>query len=641
MGTSILNIGISGLNAAQAGLLTTGHNISNASTPGYNRQQVIQGTNTPVLSGSGFFGQGTNIQSVKRVYNQFLAAQVSTAQTQAEQLATYSSQIAQIDNLLADPSAGLSPAVQGFFNSVQEVAANPSSIPARQAMLSAGQSLVARFQGLDQRMTEIREGGNGQITASVATVNSIALQVADLNERITVASAAAGNQPPNDLFDLRDQLIADLNKEIRVTTTIDQAGNFNVFIGNGQALVVGRQTNKLVAVQATDDAARIEVGIVTPSGKSVPLQESMISGGKLGGVVAFRRETLDPAQNALGRIAFGIAQTFNDQHRHGQDLTGTLGGDFFKPNASLAATASTLNTSTASVTVTLDDASQLITSDYRLSYDGTNYKLTRLSDSKNWTAATLAGVPPAGEPQGFSLAAGSALASGDSFLVRPTRAGARDIGLALNDPRGIAAAAPTRSGAAVANSGTAEISAGSANAGLPLDASLRQPVTITFNDPPTTFNVSGTGTGDPTNVAFTPGADITYNGSTVQISGMPAVGDVFTVGANTGGVADNRNALALGQLQTRPTLVGGTANYQSAYSQLVGEVGNKSREIDVTLTAQENVVRQATDTMQSMSGVNLDEEASNLLRYQQAYQASARMIDIAGRLFDALIGIGR
>lgn len=641
MGSSILNIGVTGLNAAQAGLLTTGHNISNASTPGYNRQQIVQSANTPLLTGSGFFGQGTNVQTVKRVYSQFLSAQVTAAETQAEQLSTYSDQIAQIDNLLADPSAGLSPSLQAFFKSVQEMAANPASIPARQAVLSSAQGLVSRFRGLDQRMTEVREGTNSRIAAGVSAVNSFAQQIADLNERITVASSAAGNQPPNDLLDQRDQLLADLNKEIRVTTTADQAGNFNVFIGNGQALVVGKQTSTLVAVQAADDAARIEVGIVTPTGSSVSLQESMITGGKLGGLVAFRRETLDPAQNALGRIAIGFARTFNDQHRLGQDLGGALGGDFYAPFAAFPATASKLNTSGATVDVSITAVSQLTTSDYRLSYDGSNYTLVRLADNKSWSAATLGGVPPTGEPQGFSLAASGALASGDSFLVRPTRSGARDIALTISDPRNIAAAAPIRSGAAAANTGTGKISAGSVSPGLPLAANLRQPVTITFNDPPTTFNVSGTGTGNPTNIAYTPGSDISYNGWTVQINGTPAATDAFTVISNTGAVADNRNALRLGQLQTEQTLVGGSASYQSAYSQLVSEVGNKARETEVTLTAQENLVKQATDTMQSMSGVNLDEEATNLLRYQQAYQASARMIDIAGKLFDELIGIGR
>ncbi|MDP1957652.1 MAG: flagellar hook-associated protein FlgK, partial [Rhodocyclaceae bacterium] len=234
MASGIFSVAVSGLNVAQAGVLTTGHNIANASTPGYSRQRIVQTTNSPQFTGSGFIGKGANVETIQRVYSQFLGSQVLSAQTGAAEMDSYLAQIRQIDNLLADPNAGLSPAMAGFFKGVQEVAANPASIPARQSMLSASQSLVGRFQSIDQRLREIREGVNSQITSEITLINSYAKQIADVNQRIIVAQAAGSAVPANDLLDQRDQLIAELNKEIRVTTLQQSDGAYSIFIGNGQ-----------------------------------------------------------------------------------------------------------------------------------------------------------------------------------------------------------------------------------------------------------------------------------------------------------------------------------------------------------------------------------------------------------------------
>lgn len=640
MGSSVFNIGVSGLAAAQAGLLTTGHNISNASTPGFNRQQIVQSTNTPQFTGAGYFGQGTNVTTVQRVYNQFLASQTLSAQTRLSELNAYADQIRQVDGLLADSSAGLSTALNDFFRGVHEVAANPASIPARQSMLSMAQALVGRFQSVDGRLNEIRDGVDTQLASTVADINSYTTQIAALNQRIILAQAAGPGQPANDLLDQRDQLIAQLNQQVRVTTLTESDGSLSVFIGNGQAVVVGAQSYGLATMQSGEDASRMTVGITLASGGTAALPEAMLSGGTLGGLLAFRRESLDTAQNALGRIALGLAETFNAQHRLGQDLTGALGGNFFTAPAPQVITPNNPpNGGTAAIGVAVASAANLTTSDYRLTANGGgNYTLVRLSDSTTVFSATV--LPQTVDGLTISLASGAANA-GDSFLIQPTRAAAHDIAVALTDARSIAAAAPIRTAASNGNSGTGAIGAGSVNAPPPVNANLTQTVTITFNNPPTTFDVAGTGTGNPAGVAYTAGGSISYNGWTVQIGGTPAAGDVFTISANSAGVADNRNALLLAGLQTGKTLAGGTASYQSAYAQIVSDVGNKAREIQVTATAQESVVKQAEEAQQSLSGVNLDEEAANLLRYQQAYQASGKMIEIADKLFNTLLELGR
>lgn len=648
MGSSVFNIGVSGLAAAQAGLLTTGHNISNATTPGYNRQQIVQTTNTPQFTGAGFLGQGTNVENVRRIYNQHLANQVLSSQTRLAELTAYANEINQVDNLLADPSAGLSTALSDFFRGVHEAAANPASIPSRQSMLSTAQALVARFQSVDSRLNEIRDGVDTQLTSTVGTINAYSAEIAQVNQRIILAQAAGPNQPANDLLDQRDQLIADLNKEVRVTTLAEADGSLSVFVGNGQQLVIGTRSFNLSAVQSAEDPQRLTIGIALPSGGSAVMPESLITGGTLGGLLAFRSQSLDATQNALGRIALGLATTFNDQHQLGQDLTGALGGDFFtEPAAGVLDNAN--NTGTAAVTATVNSVSALTTSDYRLVYSAANtFTLTRVSDNQSWSgtgasqalafADLLTNFTPA---QGFTMGFAGAATVGDSFLIQPTRAAATGIGVAITDPRSIAAAAPIRTAAAIGNIGTAGVSAGSVNTPPPPDANLTQTVTITFDSPPTTFDVVGGGTGNPTNVAFTSGGSITYNGWTIQITGTPAAGDVFTISANASGVSDGRNALLLAGLQTSKSLAGGTASYQSAYAQIVGDVGNKARETEVSASAQEHLLTQAQDAQQSLSGVNLDEEAANLLRYQQAYQASGKMVEIATKLFDTLLELGR
>lgn len=636
---STLSIGVSGLNAATIGLTTTSHNIANSSTAGYNRQVAVQGTNFSVLTGAGFIGQGTHVETVKRIYSEFLSEQVMSAQTSAAEMDSYLQQISQIDNILADASSGLSSAMSGFFSGVQAVASDPASISGRQSMLSTAQTLVARFQSLNQRMAEIREGVNAQITSEVSLVSSYASQIAELNERILYAQAGSQNQQPNDLLDQRDQLISELNQRVRVSTITQTDGTMSVFFGNGQPLVVGTDSYSLSTVAAADDPERLVVVVRTPGGTTIQVPESQISGGTLGGLISFRSESLDSAQNALGRIAIALTQTFNNQHRLGQDLTGALGGDFFSV-AGPTAYSSSLNGGSGVLTASFaaNAATNLTTSDYRLSYDGANYTLTRLSDNQTWTGATAAAVATTAS-QGFDLALSGTPNAGDSFKIEPTRSGASSIAVAVTDARNIAAAAPMRTAAALANTGTGTVSAGTVNGPAPPNANLQQTVTITFVDA-THFDVVGTGTGNPTNVAYTAGASISYNGWTIQISGAPKAGDTFTVSANTNGVSDNRNAVALAGLQTIDTMIGGTASYLEAYAQLVSEVGNKTREVKTVGESQTALAEAAIASQQEMSGVNLDEEAANLIRYQQAYQASAKVIEISSKLFDSILALG-
>ena len=563
----LTSVGVAAANNAQIALLTTQHNIANANTPGFNRQEAIQTTNFAQGTGSGFIGQGAQIETISRVYSDFLNGQVLSASAQAQFSDAFLAQVSQIDNALADSTAGLSPALQDFFSGANTVAANPTSAASRQSLLSGSETLVARFQSLSGRLDELRNGVNTQLQAQLTDINSYSAQIADLNQKINEAQSF-NNQPPNDLLDQRDQAIAKLNEIVKVSIAKQTNGSYNVYIGTGQALVTGSKAATLALRDDPTDPSTKNVNYAFGN-SFVPIPElSLESGGALGGLLSFRRTSLDTAQNSLGRLALGLAQSFNDQHRLGQDLNGALGGNFFN----IAATSPQINgnannTGSLAFTATGINAGKLTTSNYLVSFDGTNYSLTDSVTNTTTSGLTNAQLLTALSNVGITLTTSGTPAAGDRFLILPTRNGARDISVALTDPSTIAVAAPIRSAANTANTGTATVSPGSVDTTNqpPLNANLQAAVTITFTAAGT-FDVSGTGTGNPTGVSYTAGGNISYNGWTIQINGTPAAGDVFTVSSNTGGIGDNRNAVALAALQQKQHL--GQQCRRHSYGQL-------------------------------------------------------------------------
>lgn len=678
MGSGSIATSLSGLQAAQLGLSTTEHNIANANTAGFTRQRTIQASNPAQQTGAGFVGRGTQVATIERVYSRFLTEQVNRSQSKASGLDSYYAQIQQIDNLFADPTTGLSPVLQDFFASVQDLAANPSQLSSRQAMLSTAQTLSARYQSLGDQLAAIGDSINGEIKATVAGVNSYADQIAFLNQQIGVAEASTG-QPANDLLDSRDQLVAELNRLIQAKTTNNGDGSVSVFIGSGQQLVVGTQVTHLSAIPSSSDPARLTIGLKSATGTQ-EMPESLLSGGSLGGLLEFRRQSLDPASSDLGRNAASLALTFNAQSALGQDLLGqsqiSTASTGFSPNlfsvAAPAVVANTRNPSgSASVTAAFVSPppfkgnfyTDLGSSDYQLDSDASGLTLTRLSDNRQWLGNDLAAINSqlASDPQGFSLASDAALSAGSSYLIQPTREAARNLSVnpvLVADARLIAAAAPIRGSLGVANTGSARILA--AEVGPGYAAALGTlPITLEYQGGslrnfPVGAKVSIDGA-DPVvisaatdAIAYTSGASITLVGSVASdppvgvsfsISGLANDGDRFVIDRNPGATADGRNALALSQLQTRDTMSGNSASYQEAYAQLVGEIGSRTRHVMVSGEAQQTLLEQAQSSRDSVSGVNLDEEAANLIRYQQAYQASAKAMQISASLFDTILQV--
>lgn len=670
MGSGLISIAMTGINAAQAGLLTTGNNISNLSTEGYTRQRTLQASNPSVMTGAGGIGQGVHVVTVERMFSQALTTQVLNAQTNVSALDTYYAQVSQIDNMLADKEAGLTPLMQKFFDAAQSVATNPSSISARQSMVSAAETMTTGYRSMYERLTEIEAGINSQVRDTVGQINTYTEQIADLNEKI-ISASAIGGQPANDLYDKRDKLVADLNELVKVTVTSNTNGSYNVFVGSGQQLVVGSQVTMMSAEPASADRSRNVIGLVGPTGNIQELPESLISGGKLGGLLSFRSEALDASFNQLGLMATSFTQTFNAQHALGRDLLGNANGsanfvgEFFSVGAPDVIPNSKNATGSPTVSVTLDPVtsngtnyySNLTASDYRLSFESGALTLTRLSDNTSWTGANVGAINTqlATDPQGFTLDPAVGFANGDSYLIQPTRDAARHF--AINDkisadPRLIAAGlSEAVAKAGVGNTGTGSVSSvsyttgfttGSAlslsyNAGSLSNFPVGSSVTVGATTYPITLST------DP--VPYTAGATIVINGGgwsgvSLVLSGAPNNGDVFTLAAASG-VEDGRNIVKLGNLQTQNTMLGANATYQDNYAAFVNDVGNKTASAEISSVAQTSLLNQAVAAREAVSGVNRDEEAAKLIEYQQAYQASAKVIEIASNLFDTLLSIGR
>lgn len=650
--TALFGIAKSGLMAAQAGLTTTGHNIANAAVPGYSRQVVVQGTTPPLNAGIGFIGTGTEVAQVKRVYDDFLSKQLLGVQAQQASVDTYLNQISQIDNMLADATVGLSPALQGFFKGLQDANSSPASSASRQAMLSAAETLAARFHGMSDRLNDLQSGTNNAITSNVSELNAFARRVADLNNQIAGMSVDP-SRIPNDLLDQRDQIISEMNKIIKVNVQPADNHMLNVSFGSGQPLVIGGTSQALAVGISDTDPSRVVVGYETQNRLAV-LPDAVLVGGELGGLVQFRNEGLDQAQNRLGLIAAGLADTFNDQHKLGLDLNGQPGGNFFNDiEAYVGYDRDNASTSTLDIQATIVDGGALTGADYDLTYDGTDLVLTRRSDGQ---ATTITPFPQGGVPQvidGVSYSINGAPVTGDRAEVRPTYMAAADLTVAIADGSKIALAAPISTSTPSSNTGKARMSAGEVNADYLLPGNtLVAPVNLTYDLGSNTLNgfpaVDVTVTDEAGNatvfpagapVTYTSGATISFGGISFTLTGTPGDTDQFTIRPGSG-VGDSRNGVLLAGLQTKNTLSGGTATYQSTYAGLVNMVGNRTREAEIGSAAMETAVAQATAVQQSVSGVNLDEEAANLIRYQQAYQASAKVMATAATLFDTLLSLG-
>ncbi len=627
--TNLLGTTLSGLLSFQRSLTTTSHNIANVNTEGYSRQRVNLTALPAENIGGAMVGRGVEVNSIERVMDGFQVAEVRSNVTQLGRLEVFSQISRELDSLLGGTDSGLSPALLGFFEGVQAAADDPSSTAARQSLLSQANVLADRFSAIDERLEAQQRTLNDRLSASVPAVNALAAAVANLNTGIIEASAVSGGVP-NDLLDQRDQVLSDLAEQLSIAVVPQRDGSVNVFIGSGQALVLGAESSSLRFGNGEFGQASPDLYLDSIAGTS--LITSNLSGGEIGGLLDADRELISPSRNQLGQLSLALGKLANEVHASGLTLKGELGGDLFRVGAP-ESFESFNNTGGATLEVVIADESALTASDYQFQVNGASVQLIRL-DTK--TDVPLSGSGTLADPyvaDGLEIVVSGSFADGDAFLVRPTATAASDFSLAITNPADLALASPVSASVNLANRGSVAVRSIVVNNSS--DANLLDNVAIEFLSD-TTYSINAAGS-----FTFDPDSSIDFNGWKLELEGEPVAGDQLEVAINAGGVGDNRNALALGEVFERGILEGGSLSVEGANSVILSNISTGTQQAEIPQHAQTTITEQSMAELQSISGVNLDEEAANMVRFQQAYQAAAQMLGVADSLFQTLLGAVR
>lgn len=677
---SLLNIGMSGLAAGQSSLMTTGNNIANVDTAGYSRQQTVQGTKASQQFGNVFIGTGTTLADVRRVYNSYLDSQLRTATSLNSEASAYQAQATPLDATLSDTNTGLTGVLQKFFTSMQGVATSATDDTSRQSVVTAAQSLASRFNSIAKQLNDQSTNLNGSLSDMASQVNKLATSIANLNQKISELST--GSSQPNDLLDSRNEAVRQLSSLVGAQV-VEHGNSYDIYVGSGQPLVLGNTTNTLETVPSKDDPSRMALQM--NRGSSTIDITSVVSGGEIGGLLSYRKEVLDPSLNELGRVALVVADQMNSQQAQGIDKNGDFGAAIFN-NINSAALISQRSIGQAgnsagsgNLDVTIKDTGKLTTSDYQVTFtSATNYTVTRSDGTAMGAFSTT--TTPAPVIDGFSLSLnGGALSAGDSFKVTPTRGAASSIQAVLTDPKKIAAAAPLTGATSANNTGTytqptlsstLDIYNPTSQAEMQTALKYSTPVKLVFgaasggsqsyNMVDAKGNSIGTGTIVPgqsntlnlkVGMVDSTGAPIMDNTVvpavqktfTVQtkVGGTPTTGESFTINLTGAASSDNRNAQALAGLQTKQTVDTGSASkgisLTDAYGKLVTNVGTKAAQGKSDSDATTAILANAKGARDSVSGVDLDEETGNLVKYQQYYTASSQIIKAAQEIFSTLI----
>lgn len=506
MAGDLLGISVTGLRASQSALSTTGHNISNAGVEGYSRQRVEVATNPSTLQGSGYIGNGATVEGIERIVNSFVTNQLRVDTTLYNDLNLYHDYVAQLDNLLSDENTGLSGAMETFFSAVQNGSDDPTSIPARQLIISESENLADRFNTVHARFGAIENSVNKALTSAVSEVNALVANIADINRKVADAYGIGNGATPNDLLDQRDEALLQLSNLISIQTFEQTTGEVNVLVGNGQNLVVGDKARTIGLETSADDASKKD--LIFTSGGSTQILTNLVSGGEIGGLLRFRDTAMTDTYNEFGRIAIALADSFNNTHQQGITLNNDFGGDFFRDvNDPIVAANRVVGSSNNAgpsdrvMYLNIADSSQLNATDYNMVIEGGGlYRIERLSDGAEVAVGLMTGsFPLTIEFDGLELElAQGSFQGGDEFLLQPVKSGGRDFSASIFDPRAIAFGSPLVTDASLGNEGTGKISSGevlslTSHSGdaIPLLATpgkLDPPLIIRFSTP-TTYDV--------------------------------------------------------------------------------------------------------------------------------------------------------
>jgi len=643
--SGLMSLGTRAMFASYAALQTTGNNIANANTPGYSRQQVDLATAGGQFTGAGFFGKGVNVETVTRVSDSFLTKESQLASSKAAGDVTKLEQLQRLEKVFASGENGIGYAAGSLLNAFTDVANKPTDTSARQVVLARAEELASRFRAASTQIDSLQAGVASDMKNSVATVNTLAQKVAQINQQI--AAVKGVGHVPNDLLDQRDQLVNEISQYVQVTTIPADDGTLGLFIGGGQRLVLSNQATTLTVVPDEFDPARVQLGM-QEAGNTRLVPSDQLGGGTISALMSFQNEDLAEARTLVGQLASAIAGRLNQQQSLGLDLRQPAGAG--APIFSLGAprvlpaqsnSAAAMN----SVSLTIADATQLQASDYELRSDPSTpgqYILKRLTDGVTRT------VVPGDTVDGFTVGVGiPAPGPNDRYLLQPVAMAGGGMQRVLEDPKGIAAASAVSATVGAANAGTATIGS-LRTVSATLDPTLTAAIAFTDNSGNYSWSLTdaggtvvGSGTG-----SWSAGTPIALNGFELSLNGVPRSGDTINVGATAFPDANNGNALALLDLRDeglvgRQVLGGGAVvpgeTITDAYARAMADVGVRVQGASAASKISTAVAENAKEVLTSKVGVNLDEEAARLIQYQQGYQAAAKVLQVAQTIFDTLL----
>jgi flagellar hook-associated protein 1 FlgK len=653
-----MSMGMRAMSANYAALQVTGHNIANANVPGYSRQRVELTTALGQFSGAGYFGKGSDVETITRTHDAFLTREARTVKGLAAKDDARLQQLQRLETVFPPGERGLGYAAQQFLDSFADLASLPFDNSARQVVLARADELAARFSAAGQQIDEQQGLLREDLKNTVAQVNTLTANIAKVNEQI--AAVRGLGQPPNDLLDARDQLLSELSEHIAVTTVQADDGTVGVFAGGGQPLVMSNRSQPLVVVNDVADPSRASAAVM--DGKvALRLDENTMGGGRIAGLLKVQNDDLVSARNLLGQMAAAIGGAINAQQRLGLTLHEPAGSvpaqDMFgigPPRAlPYSSNLKDINgNSVGQIGLTVTDPAQLQASEYDLRADPAqpgHWQVTRLSDG------VVRSVAPGDEIDGFRIDVGNPAPSGsDKFLLQPVSRAAVNMTALLKDPRDVAATSPLTATTGHANTGTAAIDS------LVITSDAVNPMhtaSISFTNGSGAYSwelrdrvtnaLVSSGTGNWTPGQAIPSApDPEINGFSLQITGVPAAGDTLSVALTTDPAGNNGNALAIAALrdqrivgvlqQSDGSLIGG-ATATDAYASAMADVGVRVQGASSIAGISSSLAVQAEQNRSSQSGVNLDEEAAILIQFQQSYQAAAKVLQVAQSLFDTLL----
>jgi flagellar hook-associated protein 1 FlgK len=575
----------------------------------------------------------------------------------------------------------LNKSINSLFNNLQEAMNQPSSRVTRSLFLTDAENLTEQMNRLSGIVFDQGNIVNQQLDLFADEANNLIQKISDLNSQVTSLNTPTGTKASSSVLNERDQAISDLAELVDLETLDGPNGEKLVFLGSGQALVMENGTFNAFSLAGDPDPNVRELKLDVRDGQAVALDvNSSTLKGKVGGLLAFRDEILHPAQNQLGQIGIALADAFNEQNKKGMDLDGNLGGDLFTiPSVTGFPYSANAAASTAVVTATLEagKGSEIPATDFRVTYTSATTVEVAAVDSNGDVIGTpstgtiaspgnivFTGTAPI-ETFGLEVSITGAAAAGDSYLIKLNSTAAGNIELATDRPEHLALASPIRTTTDADNISTANISvgivsntgAGSNFTAAPTPGLTNGDMTIEKTVNANEYTISD-GVHSVTFVAASPtdnmlslaGTPFDTYGYDFNIEGTPQPGDKFKLEFNSGGFDDNRNGLELSKLQSSElvrenvittTTADNLQTFNEAYAGLVTDVGVVANQAKTNGTAFEALAAQSEAWFESISGVNLDEEAANLLRFQQSYSASTQIITTARTIFDTLLSATR